>query len=168
MQGVDFIQRDRAGNHSSGAGSVSFCVFPLSGCSGCDVPLSPPVSGAEVSLEEEDVVGSEEEVDSDEEVSVEEEEDEEEDEDEEEEGASWGGAGVTTGVGAWVGTGVGAWVGTGVGSAAVELEEVSLSLLAVESGAAVVVTTGVVKVTTSFSPVCTATFLTVGRSSSVM
>lgn len=119
-----------------------------------------------------DVDSDEEEVESElEEDSEAEEEDDSVEEEElswEEEAGGCVGTWVGTGVGAWVGTGVGAWVGTGVGSAAVELEEVSLSLLAVESGAAVVVTTGVVKVTTSFSPVCTATFLTVGRSSSVM
>ena len=82
------------------------------------------------------------------------------------------GDGAGEGVGAWVGSGVGATVGCGVGAAvgvgvATTSEEATLSLAALLEGA-VLVTLAAVEVDTSLSPTCLATFLTVGRSSSVI
>ena len=54
------------------------------------------------------------------------------------------------------------------GSYQVLLLSLSASLSDSASEVSVLVTTGVVYVTTSFSPVCLATFVTVGRSSSMM
>ena len=81
------------------------------------------------------------------------------------------GDGAGEGVGAWVGSGVGATVGCGVGAAvgvgvATTSEDATLSLAALLEE--VVVTLAAVEVDTSLSPMCLATFLTVGRSSSVI
>ena len=65
---------------------------------------------------------------------------------------------------------VGAAVGSGVGVGVTSTYVLSLSASLSDSASevSVLVTTGVVYVTTSFSLVCLATFVTVGRSSSVM
>lgn len=83
---------------------------------------------------------------------------------------SWVGSGVGAGVAVGSGVGVGAAVGSGVGVGVTSTYVLSLSASLSDSASevSVLVTTGVVYVTTSFSPVCLATFVTVGRSSSVM
>lgn len=87
------------------------------------------------------------------------------------------GASVGTGVGACVGTGVGACVGTGVGAtvgAAVGAgvtttsDEEDCDWLCVALDDEVLVTVDAVEEETSLSPMCFATFFTVGRSSSVI
>lgn len=79
-------------------------------------------------------------------------------------GTGVAGSGVGSGVGACVGACVGATVGTGVSTTSsweVDSEEVELA-------DEVFVTLDAVETETSLSPMCLATFFTVGRSSSVI
>lgn len=80
------------------------------------------------------------------------------------------GAGVGSGVGCGVaGTGVGASVGTGVATTSSETDsDCGSSVGVVELAEEVLVTLDAVETDTSLSPICLATFFTVGRSSSVI